>query len=420
LNNILIIYPHWPPSNLAGVHRPRLIANFLTDFDWQPIILTVKQEYYDEPLDLEMLKTVSDKVQVHYVDAYKPLKRFRFFGDIGLRSFFQLYIGALEIIGSHKIDFIWIPIPSFYPAVLGRLLYRKTKIPYGIDYIDPWLNGFVNYQKTFSKAGLSNIMAKILEPFAVKKAALISGVSASYYQPVLDRNFKNKFIRNIGMPYGFDPGDYAIKVAQIKYPWSGIDQCKPLIYAGAFLPKSHLFIDLLFAGIAQLRKEEKLDKNIHLFFVGTGTYSGKKIMDYARDHKIDDIIHEDHSRHNYLAILNYLSNAYGVMVIGSTEKHYTASKTFQSLLSGSPVFAVFHEESSAVDVLKECNAVNFLTVYTEQMDLKELLRNIKDSFYSFSVDQNNWRPDLAYLSRYSANESTRKLVEKLNEIVDKT
>jgi hypothetical protein len=59
MKNILIIYPHWPPSNLAGVHRARLIANFLPEFDWHPIILTVDPDYYEEKPDWDMLKTVN-------------------------------------------------------------------------------------------------------------------------------------------------------------------------------------------------------------------------------------------------------------------------------------------------------------------------------------------------------------------------
>jgi len=138
MQNILIIYPHWPPSNLAGVHRARLISNYLPDFNWHPIILTVKSEFYEETLDPDMLKTVSDKTEIHYVNAFKVSKP-RIIGDIGLRAFFQLKKAALQIVKTKKIDFIWIPIPSFYIAILGRIIYNKTKIPYGIDYIDPWV-----------------------------------------------------------------------------------------------------------------------------------------------------------------------------------------------------------------------------------------------------------------------------------------
>ena len=49
LRKVLILYPHFPPSNLAGVHRPRLFAQHLPDFGWEPVVLTVDEKYYEIP-----------------------------------------------------------------------------------------------------------------------------------------------------------------------------------------------------------------------------------------------------------------------------------------------------------------------------------------------------------------------------------
>lgn len=420
MKKLLIIYPHWPPSNLAGIHRPRLIANFIHEFGWQPIVLTVNSKYYEEKPDPDITKTVSDKIDVHYTDAYKPLNRFRFFGDIGIRAFRQLQRKALELIEKEKIDFIWIPIPSFYTAVLGRLLYNKTKVKYGIDYIDPWVNGFTNYERVLSKAWISNNLAKMLEPYSVKKASLLSGVATSYYAPVIERNFKNKKIEHVGMPYGFDPNDHKIKIENIKYPWDTIPGCIPFIYAGAFLPKSHLFIDLLFKSIASLIAEQKWNSKVHLYFIGTGVYPGKTITDYAKQYKIENLVHEIPSRFPFLHVLNFLSAAEGVMVIGSTEKHYTASKIFQSLLSRKPVFAILHSESSAASILELTHADEYLTKYTENQTEKELEHSIYNTLLSFVDRKKLWAPQLNALSSFSARESAFKLAQKLDLIISQS
>ena len=287
MKNILIIYPHWPPSNLAGVHRARLIANFLPDFDWKPIILTVHPDYYEEKPDWDILKTVNKDIEVIHVPAKKVGKP-RIIGDIGLRAFTQLKKKALEILKNREINFVWIPIPSFYTAVLGRVLYNKTKIPYGIDYIDPWVRDISNRKNL--RAILSNLVARFLEPYAVKKATLISGVSTPYYQSVLDRNFKNKTIEHIGMPYGFDPNDHQIKLENINYPWDDYPGCIPFIYAGAFLPKSDLFTDLLFKAIAELKAEEQWNQKVKLFFIGTGNYSHKSVEEFSSHHLVEDVV----------------------------------------------------------------------------------------------------------------------------------
>ncbi len=416
MKKLLIIYPHWPPSNLAGIHRPRLISNFIGEFGWHTTVLTVNPEFYEEKPDQDILKTVSPAVQVRYVNAFKALKRFRFFGDIGLRSFFQLYKGARKLITSDRPDFVWIPIPSFYTAVIGRLLNSRTGIPYGIDYIDPWVNGFTNLEKKFSRAWLSNAVARILEPFAVKNASLISGVSVLYFQPVLDRNFKNKKIEHLGMPYGFDPNDHLIRLTNIKLPWDPVRDIKPLAYAGAFLPKSHLFIELLFKGIAELKRSESWDKRVQLFFIGTGIYPGKTIGEYARENGIEEIVHEKPDRLPFLEVLHLLSESAGVMIIGSTEKHYTASKVFQSLLSKKPVFAVLHSESSAVQILRDANAADYLCTYTEGISPDDLQANLIRTFQSLVMEKSKWAPQLDELDRYSARQSARLLAEKLDLI----
>ena len=186
---ILIIYPHWYPSNLAGVHRARLVGNYIKEFGLKPIILSVKPEYYEEPYDPDIFKLFSKDFNEFRVDSFKTSKP-RIIGDIGLRAFVQLYKEGLKIIKLEKPVFLWIPIPSFYTALLGRILHSKTCIPYGIDYIDPWVRDIKQDKSLRSR--LSLIAAKILEPIAVKKACLITGVAYEYYKPVLDRNFSNK------------------------------------------------------------------------------------------------------------------------------------------------------------------------------------------------------------------------------------
>jgi len=406
MQNILIIYPHWPPSNLAGVHRARLISNFLPDFNWHPVVLTVEHTYYEELNDWEMLKTVSEKTEIHYVKAFKLTKP-RIIGDIGLRAFFQLKRAALKLISNKKIDFIWIPIPSFYTAILGRIIFEKTKIPYGIDYIDPWVRDISN-RRNF-RSILSLWIAKLLEPYAVKKASLISGVSTAYYQPVLERNFKHKDVVHVGMPYGFDPNDHKIKIDNLEYPWDGHANCIPYIYAGAFLPNSGLFIDLLFKSIAELIKENKFNENIKLFFLGTGNYTHKSISDYAKEHGISNFVIEIRDRFTYLHILNFLSAAKGVLLIGSTEKHYTASKTYQSLLSERPVFAIMHGESSAVDVFEETETDDFLVKYNEKENVDDFKNRIKQSFNYYTQFEDIYKPDISTLEKYSAKKSAKIL-----------
>ena len=55
MKRALLISPYFTPSNLAGVHRVRLMAGHLAEFGWEPIVVTVHPRHYEEPGDAASL-----------------------------------------------------------------------------------------------------------------------------------------------------------------------------------------------------------------------------------------------------------------------------------------------------------------------------------------------------------------------------
>ena len=106
MKTILILYPHWPPSNLVGMHRVRLIANRLSSCGWHPIVLTVQPDFYEEKPEPELEQMVHPAVEVIRVAACPVLRILgkRILGDIGLRAFPYLYEQALQLIQTRNID----------------------------------------------------------------------------------------------------------------------------------------------------------------------------------------------------------------------------------------------------------------------------------------------------------------------------
>lgn len=417
MKTLLIIYPHWHPANLAGVHRPRLTGNFLPEFGWKVRVLTVEEKYFEEKPDPDFYKTFRDSFEVTRVPA-KKVRKPRIIGDIGLRAYKNMKRKALEILKNEQIDFIWIPVPSFYTALLGPFLYKKTGVPYGIDYIDPWVRDLTN-QKNI-RAVLSQWIARKLEPRALKKAALITGVSENYYMPAIHRNKlfdrKPKPVKHAAFPYGFDPNDHNVKIDKIDFPWQSGK--KIWLYTGAFLPNSHYFVNNLFKAISELRAENDPGiEEVQFWFLGTGPYPAKRITQYAEDHGISDLVFEIRERFPFLHTLNFQSSANTVMIIGSTEKHYTASKTYQSLLSEKPVFSILHEESQAMEVLKECNADKHTIAFRENMTSDELVYKMK-KIISSRLEDDHWSPDLKKLDKYSAKASSEKLSAAMENILE--
>lgn len=415
MKKLLIIYPHWIPSNLVGVQRARLVANFLPLFGWKPIILAVHPDYYEEPIVPELQRTVSEDVKVYWSAAKKITSSKRIIGDIVLRAYKQLIEKGIEITKDEKIDFIWSPLPSFYTALICRKVYDKTGVPYGLDYMDPWVHDFPG-TRFGNRAWLAKKIAQVLEPIAVRKVSLLTGVSELSYSPVIKRNPHLKGIISGFMPLGFDRRDYDIELPNQKLLWDGSNnEVLPVIYAGAFLPQAHFYIDILMQVLAELRDEDRLDSRLRFYFVGTGKGNLKTIADYAQRYEVSDIIYENTARISYLDVLHNLSRSYGVLAIGNIEPHYTASKIFQTLLSGRRIFPIFHRRSTVNEILSECRADNFLVSYDDSMSEGDFKRHFKSQLLRFLSSNEDWNPNLNYLDKYSAKQSAKHLVELIEK-----
>lgn len=413
MKKLLIIYPHWIPSNLVGVQRARLIANFLPRHGWHPIIVAVHPNYYTEPLVTELTKTVNADVEVHWCKARKK-SRFLPVGDIALRGFSQLVGKAVNVIKDEAPDFIWSPLPSFYTSLVCRRVHEITGVPYGLDYMDPWVHDFPGARFP-NKAWFAKRAAMLLEPIAAKKVSLLTGVTSLSYQPVIDRNPHLQGISTGYMPLGFDPSDYRLKPDNTRLLWDGDGDVIPIIYAGAFLPEAHYYIDVLFAVIAEMRRAGKLDQRLRLYFVGTGRGNLDPVSKYAERHGISDIVTEHAERISYLEVLHNLSQSFGVLAIGNRERHYTASKIFQTILSGQRVFPMFHCESTVVGILQESKADNFLVKYNPSIPEREFKNIVARYFAEFINPNNPWTPNLSALDKYSADCSAAKLVRLIEK-----
>jgi hypothetical protein len=421
---ILIIYPHFPPSNLAGVHRPRLFAQHLISFGWEPIVLTVHEDFYEEKPDWNLVKLLPKDLRIEKVSASK-VGKFRIIGDIGLRAFFQLYKKAKKLIQTEKVDFIYIPIPSFYVALLGRKLHASTGVPYGIDYIDPWVHTFAGSETIFSRHWFATKLSAFLEPIAVKNVSLITGVAEGYYSPVFDRNprLQKKNVLHGAMPYGGEKKDHQI-ASQLHlkpYLFEKNDAKVQMVYAGAMLPKAYEPLESMLKSIVT---NLELFSNVEFHFIGTGKSpddkKGFNIKPLAEKYGLwEQVIFEYPARIPYLDVLVHLEAASGILILGSTEPHYTPSKTYQGVLSGKPLMAILHKDSTAVDVIRKSNVGTVLD-FNGESDIQIIeasFASIWNQYNTFRLNFKASEVDMKLFEAYSAQTVTGKLVSLLNKIV---
>lgn len=420
---VALVAAHFVPGNLASVHRSRLWSHHLREFGWEPVIVTTHWDFYEEQIEPDLLELVPPDLKVIRTQAFgtRPI---RLVGDLGVRAFRAHYRALLELARSDGVNFIHITIPSNFSAPLGRLVRRKTGVPYGIDYIDPWVHEFPGSNRLFSKAWVSARLARTLEPWAVKHASLITGINRAYYQGMLDRNpqlAKQAVLAE--MPYGGSESDHAYvrrhpRPAQLFSLHAGKFN---LLYAGAMLPRAYDVLERLLEALVVLRQRRpELTRQFHLHFVGTGKSpndpQGFNIRPRVERHGLGDCVSEYPQRRPYLDVLNHLHTASGILVLGSTEPHYSPSKIFQSVMSRRPVLALLHRESTAVQVLHETKAGQLVTLAANDLPTPGGLADVLERFVfenEYAEGNVNWTA----LENYSARASARALAAALDEAI---
>jgi hypothetical protein len=419
MKKILIITPHYPPSNLAAVHRSRLFAQHLASFGWEPVILAVHEEFYEESLDRNLQQLIPAEQRIVKVSAC-PITNPRVIGDIGLRAFFQLRKKALELIRTEQIDFVYIPVPSFYVSLIGQYLQRKTGVKFGIDYIDPWVHIFPGSEKLFSRHWFSTYLAKWLEPKAVRNASLITGVAEGYYKGVLERNPQLLKTCLFGaMPYGGEASDHAgLKQLGLKpYLFERTNKLQ-LVYAGAMLPKAYAPLEEIFKAVSSNRQ---LFEDVEFYFIGTGKKAddpnGYNIKPLAEQYGLwQKVVFEFPRRIPYLDVLVHLDAADAVFILGSTEPHYTPSKTYQGVLSQKPILAVLNTASTAVEVVRNSGA-GLVLDFEGLEGLPLIQRHFCDVFQQFRKFRQEFNPDSVdqkVFELYSARSVTAVLARLLD------
>jgi hypothetical protein len=420
---VALVAAHFVPSNLAAVHRSRLWSLHLREFGWEPVIVTTHWDYYEEQSEFELAELLPPDLKIVRTRAL-PTRPVRIIGDIGARGLFWHRQALLELARAGEVDFVHVTIPSGYSALLGRLVFEKTAVPYGIDYIDPWVHSAPGSDRLLTKAWVSARLAELLEPWAVKKAALITGINRLYFEGVIERNPHLRGQAVLAeMPYGGSDKDHEyVRLSRRRAALFEAHAGKfNLIYAGAMLPNAYTVLDRFLEGIVLLkRRRPHLCREFHLHFVGTGKSptdpGGFNIRPYIQRRGIEDCATEYPQRLPYLDVLTHLDAASGILVLGSTEPHYSPSKIFQSLMSRRPVLALLHERSSAVPILQVSNGAAVVTLSEKTLpSAEDLACQLEEFVYSNHYSEEHVRWDV--LEKHSARESARVLAAALDESV---
>lgn len=359
MQNVIIISPYFPPSTLAGVHRARHLAKHLPAAGWWPTVLAVDEAYHEERLDPGLAKLVPATVEIIKAPAfsYKLTRPFGL-GEISLRGFFQLRRALFRLLTTRPVDAVLITGSPFYPMLFAPEVRRRFGIPVVLDFQDPWASAWGEKQPKFTKAGLSHGLATVLEPRALHGASYITSVSDTQNAQLADRYPWLDRSRMAAIPIGSDPEDFDalrdMPPADTGIAFDG--EHITLSCVGNLAPAATPLLEVFIRAVARLRKNQpETAKRLRINFIGTSNqpndFHSFRIMQLAEDAGVSDIVKEMPARIPYLDALSVLARSDGLLMIGSDEPHYTASKIYPNLMARRPYLSIYHRQSSSHTIL---------------------------------------------------------------------
>lgn len=426
MKRVLIISPYFPPSNAADMQRIRMSLPYFENYGWMAEVVTVNPEQADCVQDPLLLKSIPRGIKIHTVKALSKNLTSKFgLGSIALRSLYYYRKKINEILESKRFDLIYFSTTQFPILVLGRYWKKKFGVPYVIDMQDPWHSEYYQDKPKNQrppKHWFSYRLNKFLEPIAMKNVSGLISVSQSYIDTLIQRYPHLISIPKKVITFGFFKTDFDLVKENaglfnaVYHKEKDTFNFNYIGRGGADMAGS---LTLLFTAFKKgLTEQTEIFSRIRFHFIGT-SYAPKgkgiqTIMPIAHKMGISEYVHEKTDRIAFYQTIYQLLQADNLLIIGSNDAQYTASKIFPYILANKPLLAFFNSKSSAGKIIENCKAGTVISLESEK---DTLINQVYQYLYNVVTRQLK-SPDINWLAfePYSAENMTKSQIELFNQI----
>lgn len=421
-HRVLIVSPHFPPINAPDHQRVRTALPYLEEFGWEAEILTVQPELVEHPQDPFLQRVLPDVPRTSTAALPAPLTRKFGLGNLGLRCLPFLARAGDRLLASRRFDLVFFSTTIFPVMVLGDRWRRRFAVPYILDFQDPWR---VEAAPTRQRPGgrwryaLDKGLARLLEPHALKQVSQVISVSPAYPGLLQQRYAWLRPEQFTVLPFGAPEQDFA------QLPALGVGQTifdpndgnRHWVYVGRGGSDMAFALRSLFLAIqADRERQPQVWQRVRLHFVGTSYASGaravKTVQAIAEECNVADLVNEHPQRIPYFEAQQVLRDSQAILLIGSADPTYTASKLYPGILARKSILAIFHHQSSVVDILQQSRAGRVVT-FTNTDVPANLQPSLTACLQELLQHPEGYQPDTDWLAfqPYTAREMTRKLCE---------
>lgn len=392
---------------------------YFKEFGWEPLILKVDPDEQEGIKDAQLALTIPKEVRTWQAGCIpKSVTGWMGLRNVGLRSFCHLASMGSRIIKSEQPALAFFSTTMFPVMAIGPYWRGRHSLPYVLDFQDLWINDY--YDRKWlpppggrGKHSIGQLMARLLEPTLLKYVSRVVTVSAGYQDALLDRYSALRPAQFEVLPFGASECEFA-SVASLGVSqriFAARDGYEHWVYVGAAGPYMAFALTAFFKAVAMAAaKDQSLRERVRIHFVGSdyapGKLSRKMVTPLAVAAGVADMVSEHSERIPYFEALCCLQDADALIVPGSDDPGYNASKIYPYVLARKPLLAIFHEASGVVPFLRKTRAGVVVTFKTND-DVFGIANAISSSWF----DQELLPPplDWAAFEPYTVREMTRTL-----------
>ncbi|MNK56815.1 hypothetical protein D3C87_758630 [compost metagenome] len=406
------------------MQRVRMSLPYFKELGWEAEVVTVDENYSDIIKDSLLVNSIPKEIKIHQVKAFSKIWTSKFgLGSIALRSMWFYKKKVDHLLSTRQFDLIYFSTTQFPVCILGAFWKKKFGIPYVIDIQDPWHSEYYQYKPKSErpkKHWFSYRLNRYLEPKAMQNVDGLISVSQTYIDTL-----KNRYRNLVDKPssiitFGAHKPDFDIaeQYSNLFKPVCNADNSKiNLVYVGRGGFDMQQSVSLLLKNFKKgIDQNVEGFKDVHFHFIGTsyapaGTGT-PTLMPIATNLGLADYVSEYTDRIGFYQSINQLQCADGLIVLGSDDPAYTASKLYPYILAKKNILAILHSKSSAAKIIEECNAGFLITLNRDSDEAFNVFRSYLEKVTHKVNPSTNWEEFKKYRSDYL----TKEQVELFNRI----
>lgn len=435
MKKVLIVAYYFPPSGGPGVQRVLKNVKYLTQFGWEPIVLTVENGQFPA-IDESLFKEIPEGTKVYRTKIFEPYDLYRKFTGKGKnvaldvnnikkddqkRSFTESiaeFIRAtffipdarigwkkyavkegLEIINKEGINAIYSSSPPYTCSLIVRELKRKSKLPWIAGLRDPWTDFLTTPKRWFLPKAIDKSMERSVFNEANYVECAWEGIKKDALEkyPILDAE---KFIH---IPNGYDSADFP----EVELNKNDIFT---ITYTGSMYGRRNPLA--LFNAIEELIEEGKIEKEKFKFrFIGRfGAEIEEMIENTSFKEQIEVIGYMPHGE----SIAMLMKSDVLLLIVDEAKesKEIVPGKVYEYLGVMKAILAIAPQKSAIAKLIRETNS-GLIAHQDEKDKIKsnfiEFYNNFYNSFELIKINKNK-------VEKYERKNSAKQLSELLNEI----